>query len=116
MSKTFSPSDRPALLRESLRCGLGDGTLIIGDETLPLPNGLPFRLKLVNVQATVKPVDSGTHIEAEGQIASPLGMDGSKASLTIVQVRSEVGQESRGWLTATGIKIVDLPTADSFSR
>jgi hypothetical protein len=29
--------------------------------------------------------------------------------LTIVQVRSEVGQESRGRLTATGIKIVDLP-------
>lgn len=98
---------RPAARVPALR--VRDGTLIIGDETLPLPNGLPFRLKLVNVQATVKPVDSGTHIEAEGQIASPLGMDGSKSSLTIVQVRSEVGQESRGWLTATGIKIVDLP-------
>lgn len=98
---------RPAARVPALR--IRDGTLIIGDETLPLPNGLPFRLKLVNVQAKVKPVDSGTHIEAEGQIASPLGMDGSKAILTILQVRSEVKQEFRGRLTATGIKIVDLP-------
>ena len=98
---------RPAARIPALR--IRDGTLIIGDETLPLPNGLPFRLKLVNVQATVRTVDFGTHIEVEGQIASPLGMDGSKASLTIVQVGNEVERESRGRLTVTGIKVNALP-------
>ncbi|MEZ8217042.1 AsmA-like C-terminal region [Candidatus Fervidibacteria bacterium JGI MDM2 SSWTFF-3-K9] len=98
---------RPAARVPALQ--IRDGTLIIGDETLPLPNGLPFKLKLVNVQAKVRPVDSGTHIEAEGRIASPLGLDGSKASLTIVQVGNEVGQDSRGRLTAKGIKVAALP-------
>ncbi|MFN3421783.1 MAG: hypothetical protein ACK40X_08675, partial [Armatimonadota bacterium] len=86
-----------------------ESTLILGDETLPLPNGLPFQLKLVNVQATVQPIELGTRIEASGQILPPLGTPSSQANLTIVQVSNETGQETHGRLVATNIRIAALP-------
>lgn len=86
-----------------------NGTLVIGDETLPLPNGMPFQLKLVNVRATTRPVDSGAVAEAEGQIASPLGLENSKASLMIVQVGDEFERGSKSRLIATDIRVSALP-------
>ncbi|MFN4178944.1 MAG: translocation/assembly module TamB domain-containing protein [Armatimonadota bacterium] len=86
-----------------------ESTLILGDETLPLPNGLPFQMKLVNVQVTVQPIELGARIEASGQILPPLGTPSSQANLTIVQVSNETGQETHGRLIATNIRITDLP-------
>lgn len=86
-----------------------ESTLIFGDETLPLPNGLPFQLKLVNVQATVQPIELGARIEASGQILPPLGTPNSQANLTIVQVSSETSQETHGRLVATNIRVAALP-------
>lgn len=84
-------------------------TLIIGDETLPLPSGLPFRLKLVNVQATLQPVKSGNLVKASGQIIPPLGSPNSQANLTIVQIVDETRRETQGRLTATEINLAHLP-------
>ncbi len=98
---------RPVQKFPALR--IRESTLILGDETLPLPNGLPFQLKLVNVQATVQPIELGARIEASGQILPPLGTTSSQANLTIVQVSSETGQETHGRLVATNIRIAALP-------
>lgn len=86
-----------------------DSTLVLGDETLPLPGGLPFRLKLVDVQATVQPIELGTRVEARGQLAPPLGTPNSQAILTIVQTSDEVVRETHGRLVVTNIKVASLP-------
>ncbi len=86
-----------------------DSTLIWDDETLPLPNGLPFRLKLVNVQATVEPIELGTRITAKGQLEPPLGMENNQANLTIVQVKHETFSETHGRIVASGLSVTHLP-------
>jgi len=99
--------ERPAARIPILR--IRESTLILGDETLPLPNGLPFRLKLVNVEATVQPVELGTRIEASGQILPPLGTSDSQANLTIVQIGDETGRETHGRFVGTNISFNALP-------
>ncbi|MGQ9518951.1 MAG: translocation/assembly module TamB domain-containing protein [Candidatus Fervidibacter sp.] len=86
-----------------------DSTLVLGDETLPLSDRLPFRLKLVNVQATVQPIELGTRVEAQGQLPPPLGTPDSQALLTIVQTSNEAVQETHGRLVVTNIKVASLP-------
>ncbi len=99
--------ERPAARIPILR--IRESTLILGDETLPLPNGLPFRLNLVNVEATVQPVELGTRIEASGQILPPLGTSDSQANLTIVQIGDETGRETHGRFVGTNIRFNALP-------
>ncbi|MCX7966875.1 MAG: translocation/assembly module TamB domain-containing protein [Armatimonadetes bacterium] len=98
---------RPAAQIPILR--VKESTLIIGDETLPLPDGLPFRLKLVNVQATVEPIELGTRIIASGQFEPPFGSENSRVNLTISQIGHETFPETHGRLVATGIRINYLP-------
>ncbi len=86
-----------------------DSTLVLGDETLPLPEGFPFRLKLVNVQGTIEPIELGTRITVTGQIAPPLGTGKSQVNLRIAQLGHETSSETHGRLIALNIRIAHLP-------
>jgi len=86
-----------------------NGEIVLGDETLPLPDGTPFRLHLVAVDATVKPSEGGILIEAQGRLKEPLGAPNSWVSVTIRQVSLEGMQERHGRLQLSRLRLSALP-------
>ncbi len=86
-----------------------NGEIVLGDETLPLPDDTPFRLHLVAVDATVQPSEGGIFIEAQGRLKEPLGAPNSWVSVTIRQVSLEGMQETHGRLQLSRLRLSALP-------
>ncbi len=86
-----------------------DSELIIGDETLPLPDGTPLRLHLTAVRGELRPVDGGSALSVQGNLQPPLGIKGSKATLTLTEIAGESVSERQGTLSLTKVPIASLP-------
>lgn len=86
-----------------------DSELIIGDETLPLPDGTPLRLHLTSVRGELRPVNGGSSFSVQGTLQPPLGTNGSMANLTMTEIFSERGSETQGKLHFTKVLISSLP-------
>lgn len=86
-----------------------DSTLIFCDETLPLPDGVPFQLRLTSVNGEIRHVNGGTELKAQGVLQPPSGTDGSVASLSLLQLVNEGKSEGRGRLRIAKVRINALP-------
>lgn len=87
-----------------------NGTFILGDETLPLSDGLPFQLRLTAVDGFVQPVEQGTQMQLTGQLGPPLGTGESRAQLSLIQVSvNEKAPEVHGRLVVSLMRLPALP-------
>ncbi len=102
-----APARRPIRLPNIT---IRNSVFILGDETLPLPDGTPFQLRLVAVEGTVQPINGGTRLDLFGQLSEPLGSPESRAALTIVQVSVGEGEpQTHGRLLLSHLQLNALP-------
>ncbi|GBC99990.1 hypothetical protein HRbin17_02523 [bacterium HR17] len=86
-----------------------ESTVVLEDETLPLPDGRPFRLRLTRAHAEFRRHADRDTIVVRGQIAPPLGTPDSAAELHLTELVTEQGRTTQGQLRVQGLQIAALP-------
>ncbi|MFA0762325.1 MAG: hypothetical protein XFASWVDF_000032 [Candidatus Fervidibacter sp.] len=83
--------------------------LVLSDEMFPLPDGTPFRLRLLDAEGEWRQDANGSVLRLQGKIAAPLGTEKSAAKVIIVERVGERWRETEGRLHFTGLQANRLP-------
>ncbi|MFA0768724.1 MAG: hypothetical protein OXFUSZZB_002052, partial [Candidatus Fervidibacter sp.] len=83
--------------------------LELGDEMFPLPDGTPFRLRLVDAEGEWRQDANGSVLRLQGKIAAPLGTEKSAAKVLIVERVGERWRETEGRLHFPGLQANGWP-------
>ncbi len=83
--------------------------LELGDEMFPLPDGTPFRLRLLDAEGEWRQDANGSVLRLQGKIAVPLGTEKSTAKVLIVERVGERWRETEGSLHFTELRAEQFP-------
>ncbi|MFA0781242.1 MAG: hypothetical protein RJAPGHWK_002768 [Candidatus Fervidibacter sp.] len=83
--------------------------LVLSDEMFPLPDGTPFRLRLLDAEGEWRQDANGSVLRLQGKIAVPLGTEKSTAEVHIVERVGERWRETEGSLHFMELRAERLP-------
>lgn len=83
--------------------------LVLSDEMFPLPDGTPFRLRLLDAEGEWRQEVGGSALRLQGKIAAPLGTEKSTAKVLILEKVGERWRETEGSLHFTKLRADRFP-------